>query len=105
MPISRKSAVVATALSTPFVLWSLYHTGLIGRSVPQCEPVPDRPLRVGITDWAGFAGGIFANHGFHTAKTERTRFRFPVEFVNIEGLRESEKALSEPCGVDVLWSS
>jgi outer membrane protein OmpA-like peptidoglycan-associated protein len=62
-------------------------------------------LRVGITDWAGFAGGIFANHGFHTAKTERTRFRFPVEFVNIEGLRESEKALSEPCGVDVLWSS
>jgi outer membrane protein OmpA-like peptidoglycan-associated protein len=74
-----------------------------------CKPLPSRQLRVGITPWAGFAGGLLANGGFHFNKIAQSSWnnQFGVEFVNVDGFDNRERMLSgNPCeGVDVLWST
>lgn len=77
-----------------------------------CQKLPDRPLRVGVTPWAGFAGGLLANGGFHFKNVSQPLWdskinKFGVEFVNVDGFDDRERRLLEnPCdGVDVLWST
>src|SRR5437016_14640873 len=48
-----------------------------------CIPVSRRPLRIGITAWAGFAGGLLANGGFYPSHwTNKTT---GIEFVFLDG--------------------
>ena len=77
-------------------------------SAGNCQPLnidengkQNRPLRVGITRWAGFAGGLMANHGMASEK---------VKFLLKEGYKAREAAFS--CSftnadenVDIIWSS
>jgi outer membrane protein OmpA-like peptidoglycan-associated protein len=110
---SRNWALIKAALSLPIIVL-LWYLGEFDWILPwpwvthACVSRPDRPLRVGITDWAGFAGGVLANRGFQADRAKRGSFPFTVEFVAEEGQEAREAALSTPCpeqGVDLLWSS
>lgn len=68
---------------------------------PQCKPLSSRPLRVGITPWAGFGGGLLGNSGFRSSE---------VEFVIFEKSDQERKAALTGCAaeegkLDVVWTS
>jgi outer membrane protein OmpA-like peptidoglycan-associated protein len=72
------------------------------------DPLSKRPLRVGITRWAGFAGGILANNGIGANGNARWKHKFGVEFRFLEDIDARETALQlkdQDGGVDVVWSS
>jgi ABC-type nitrate/sulfonate/bicarbonate transport system substrate-binding protein len=85
--------------------WQYFHR-TAPTAVGNCQPfTKDRPLRVGITRWAGFAGAIVANGGIHP---NGSKFAQGVEFIFEENASDRYKALScedDKRGVDVLWSS
>lgn len=75
-----------------------------------CDSVSHRPLRVGITPWTGFAGGLFANGGYSLGHVGASSWsnESGVEFQNLDEFGDREKALSSKraCeGVDVLWTT
>jgi NitT/TauT family transport system substrate-binding protein len=74
-----------------------------------CTGILGRPLRVGITEWPGYAGGIVANNGF---KPNRDSIYFKqhqlcVEFLLVEDseTRANALALGGEDGLDVVWST
>src|SRR5690348_4546964 len=72
------------------------------------KPLSERPLRVGITRWAGFAGGILANNGINAKQNTKWKHKFGVEFRFLEDIDARETALQrkdDDGGVDVVWSS
>ena len=97
---------VAMVLSGPVIFWLFAPTAETSKSKHPCGQLSNRPLRVGITEWAGFAGGILANGGLHsnTGRASRWAYGPGVEFLLVDGFESRERALSD-CTVDVLWSS
>ncbi|MBI3945782.1 MAG: OmpA family protein [Armatimonadetes bacterium] len=71
--------------------------------------VLDRPLRVGIVSWPGYAGGIVANNGFkpNTDCIFWKNHKLRVEFLLLEDIDVRGKAFAKggPDGVDVVWST
>src|SRR5947208_1246943 len=71
------------------------------------EP-PDRPLRVGVVTWPGYAGGIVANNGFkpNPDSIYQRKYKLPVEFVLMEDVDARAKAFAKggKNGVDIVWS-
>ena len=72
---------------------------------PYCTPLGERPLRVGITPWAGFAGGLLVNGGMNSNGEDPQKW----EFQYIDKYRDRADSLSgcaaDDKHVDVLWSS
>ena len=99
---------LALAFSASFIiLWIL-------EGPRQTKPVFERPLRVGIVEWPGYAGGVYANSGLNHRK-DSIFWRdcgLLVDFVLMpNGKRDRQLALSEPHGrlnpghLDVIWST
>ena len=68
-----------------------------------------RPLRVGIVEWPGYAGGLVANKGLQPNKDSSFwEHQLLVEFVlepDEEKLRRMFKDGGEKDGVDIMWST
>jgi NitT/TauT family transport system substrate-binding protein len=75
---------------------------------PKPEP-PDRPLRVGVVTWPGYAGGIVANNGFkpNPDSIYQRRYKLPVEFILMEDVEARAKAFARggADGLDIVWST
>jgi len=71
--------------------------------------IGDRPLRVGIVTWPGYAGGIVANNGFKPNKDciFWKKYNLQVEFLLLEDIDVRDKAFVKggANGVDIVWSS
>src|SRR5438067_5255622 len=69
----------------------------------------NRPLRVGVVTWPGYAGGIVANNGFKPNKDciYWNKHNLQVEFVMMEDVDVRAKAFAKggPDGVDIVWST
>lgn len=69
----------------------------------------DRPLRVGIVTWPGYAGGIVANNGFKPNKEciYYKNHNIEVEFLLMEDVDVRNKAFAKggDDGVDIVWST
>ena len=102
-------------LITGPLIWSLVQSQPRKTSHP-CQPLTNRFLRVGITPWVGFSGGLIPNDGFHP--NENSKFqsagKHGIEFVVLDSFVSEEfdaraEALSgcadQDGHVDVLWSS
>lgn len=74
-----------------------------------CKGILGRPLRVGITSWPGYAGGIVANNGFRPDKDSiyYSKYNLCVEFLLMEDVDARAKAFARGGrdGVDIVWSS
>ncbi|HKV94829.1 MAG TPA: hypothetical protein VJW20_19955, partial [Candidatus Angelobacter sp.] len=76
-----------------------------------CVPLTERPLRVGISHWAGFAGGILANGGVQSSSDSPKRWgnNDGVKFIYLENTESREQAFSgcadDGNHVDVLWTT
>jgi hypothetical protein len=77
-------------------------------------PVFHRPLRVGIVEWPGYAGGVYANSGLKHRKGSIfwRECGLLVDFVLMpNGKKDREQALSasnghpNPAQLDVVWST
>src|SRR5436309_1600500 len=82
---------------------------IIAPTSHDCASLSNRPLRVGITHWAGFSGGLVRNGGFIPSENTSPQWNLPhgVEFVYVDGFEKRQHKLSddsEDC-VDLLWSS
>src|SRR5215211_6636517 len=69
-PLS-KVLLLILALGLLFGLWRwVISPWATGGGTTHAGPVPgiDRPLRVGVVTWPGYAGGIMANNGFKPNK-------------------------------------
>jgi NitT/TauT family transport system substrate-binding protein len=69
----------------------------------------DRPLRVGVVTWPGYAGGIVANNGFKP-NTDCIFYKshgIQVEFLLMEDVDVRNKAFAKggDDGVDIVWST
>ena len=86
----------------------LHPTPPKGPTTSGSDPL-DRPLRVGIVTWPGYAGGIVANNGFKANKESIywRRFKLPVEFMLMEDVDARNKAFAKggKDGVDIVWST
>lgn len=71
--------------------------------------VLDRPLRVALNYWPGFAGGVLANNGFKANQDcdYWNKHHLQVEFVDIEDPDQMGKGLTKgaPEGVDAMWQT
>lgn len=70
----------------------------------------DRPIRVAIVTWGGYAGGIMANNGFAPNKdcVFYKDYGIEVELLVIDDFvqsREAFKAGGDANGVDIMWST
>ena len=70
----------------------------------------NRPVRVAIVTWGGYAGGIVANNGFAPNKncTFYKDYGIQVELLVIDDFvqsRESFKTGGDKGGVDIMWST
>ncbi|MGO8671877.1 MAG: phosphate ABC transporter substrate-binding/OmpA family protein [Capsulimonadaceae bacterium] len=78
-----------------------------GGDCPDC--ILNRPLRVGVVTWPGYAGGIVANNGFAPNKNciFYNNHKLEVEFVLMEDVDARAKAFAKggPDGVDIVWST
>jgi ABC-type nitrate/sulfonate/bicarbonate transport system substrate-binding protein len=92
---------------------------LLGNRSPRQDPqqetaVPNsttfnRPLRVGIVSWPGYAGGIVANNGFKANQNCLfwKKHNLEVEFVFIEDVRARNESFMQggEKGIDLMWST
>jgi NitT/TauT family transport system substrate-binding protein len=73
------------------------------------KPGKDRPLRVGVVTWPGYAGGIVANNGFKPNKDciYWKKHNIEVEFLLMEDVDVRNKAFAKggDDGVDIVWST
>ncbi|MFQ5637112.1 MAG: ABC transporter substrate-binding protein [bacterium] len=70
----------------------------------------ERAIRVGITTWGGFAGGIMANNGFDANQNcdFYRDYGIQVEFNVIDNFGKSRKAFKaggDKGGIDILWTT
>ncbi|MBD0370582.1 MAG: protein kinase [Pyrinomonadaceae bacterium] len=70
----------------------------------------NRPLRVGIASWPGYAGGIVANNGFKPNKECLfwKKYNVEVEFVLLDKVEDRNEALTkggDAGGVDIMWTT
>ncbi|HEY5906600.1 MAG TPA: phosphate ABC transporter substrate-binding/OmpA family protein [Vicinamibacteria bacterium] len=70
----------------------------------------NRPLRVAIVTWGGYAGGIMANGGFapNRESTFHKDFGVQVELLVIDDFEKSRDAFragGDKGGVDIMWST
>lgn len=70
----------------------------------------DRPIRVAIVTWGGYAGGIVANNGFAPNKDclFSQEFGIQVELLVIDDFEKSRDAFragGDKGGVDIMWST
>lgn len=69
----------------------------------------DRPLRVGVVTWPGYAGGIVANNGFKPNENciYWNKHKIKVEFLLMEDVDVRAKAFASggADGVDIVWST
>jgi len=69
----------------------------------------NRPLRVGLTSWPGYAGGVVANGGFRPNRDSIyfKKYGLEVEFVLVEDIDARIKALAKggSQGLDIVWST
>ena len=70
----------------------------------------NRPIRVAIVTWGGYAGGIVANNGFAPTKdsTFFKDFGVQVELLVIDDFEKSRDAFragGDKGGVDIMWST
>jgi NitT/TauT family transport system substrate-binding protein len=73
-------------------------------------PRLDRPIRVAIVTWGGYAGGIVANDGFapNANSTFAKDFGVQVELLVIDDFEKSRDAFragGDKGGVDIMWST
>lgn len=66
----------------------------------------DRPLRVGVVTWPGYAGGQYYNRGFkpNAESQYRKNFGFDVEFVVMDDFVPSREAFKSG-SLDLLWGT
>ena len=95
------------------VLVFLIVTGLVGWNFLGPRTVPDdstgslnRPLRVGIVSWPGYAGGLIANNGFAPNKHSIywTKYHQLVQFELLEDVDARAKAFARG-DIDVVWTT
>jgi NitT/TauT family transport system substrate-binding protein len=70
----------------------------------------DRPIRVAIVTWGGYAGGIVANRGFAPNRNSvfGKEFDIEVELLVIDDFEKSRDAFragGDRGGVDIMWST
>src|SRR6266702_2265473 len=69
----------------------------------------DRPLKVGIVSWPGYAGGLVANRGFKPNRDSIfwTKYHQLVEFVLLEDVNVRAKLFARggPDDVDIVWTT
>ena len=81
-----------------------------GTPLPAAGARLNRPIRVAIVTWGGYAGGIVANSGFAPSK-ESTFFKdfgVQVELLVIDDFEKSRDAFragGDKGGVDIMWST
>jgi NitT/TauT family transport system substrate-binding protein len=72
-------------------------------------PGRDRPLRVGVVTWPGYAGGIVANNGFKPNQEciYYKNHKIQVEFMLLEDVVTRAELFSKggADGVDIVWST
>ncbi|MBN1782784.1 OmpA family protein [bacterium] len=72
--------------------------------------LPDRPVRVGIVTWGGYAGGIMANNGFSPNKNCDFYRNHGIE-VDLQVIddfvmsRSAFKAGGDKDGIDIVWAT
>lgn len=107
-----KVLILIVAVVAAFVIWRLVRGP--GTDGPHNEPggVPgrDRPLRVGIVTWPGYAGGIVANNGFKPNNKDSIYVRdhnLKVEFTLQEDVDVRNKLFAKggEDGLDIVWST
>jgi NitT/TauT family transport system substrate-binding protein len=81
-----------------------------GAGVPSGGARLNRPIRVAIVLWGGYAGGIMANGGMAASKdsTFFKDFGIQVELLQIDDFvksRDAFRAGGDKGGVDVIWST
>src|SRR5580658_4821376 len=93
------------------ILVVLLGVGFLGWKflMPHEVDVPDRPLRVGVVTWPGYAGGIVANNGFKPNEDciYFKNYKLKVEFMLMEDVDARAKAFAKggKDGVDIVWST
>lgn len=112
-PLS-KVLLLILALGILFSLWRWVISprlisGTAGHATGGPVPGRDRPLRVGIVTWPGYAGGIVANNGFKPNKDSiygRDR-NLQVEFTLQEDVDVRNKLFAKggANGLDIVWST
>ncbi len=85
-------------------------TGKAAVNTGASTPGIDRPIRVGIVTWGGYAGGIMANNGFAANKdsTFWKEYGIEVELKVIDDFPASRDAFKKggtDGGVDILWTT
>ncbi|HKV91175.1 MAG TPA: phosphate ABC transporter substrate-binding/OmpA family protein [Candidatus Angelobacter sp.] len=76
-----------------------------------CTALGKRPLRVGVSQWAGFTGGLLANGGMHSTPDAAKLWgnKYGVELVPLEDFTARQEAFSECADsgnhVDILWTT
>ena len=81
-----------------------------GTTLPAAGARLNRPLRVAIVTWGGYAGGIVANGGFAPTRdsTFFKDFGVQVELLVIDDFEKSRDAFragGDKGGVDIMWST
>jgi NitT/TauT family transport system substrate-binding protein len=80
--------------------------GLVSATFGQSS---DRPLRVGIVSWPGYAGGIVANGGFKPNEKSIfwTKYHQRVEFILLEDVNVRAKLFARGGSgdVDIIWTT
>lgn len=83
--------------------------GIRSSTPPADTTLQDRPLRVGIVSWPGYAGGLVANGGFKPNKGSIfwTKYHQLVEFVLLEDVDVRAKSFARggPEDVDIVWTT
>jgi NitT/TauT family transport system substrate-binding protein len=112
MRLTRLGQIVVVIIAIGIAVggWKFWHSYVPDGRVPVSEQgLLERPLRVGIVTWPGYAGGIFANNGFKPNKDSIywKKHKLLVEFMLMEDTDVRAKAFASggKDGVDVVWST
>ena len=106
-----KAVILILTIGVAIGIWKLTH---MGESEAEPTNIPsiasfNRPLRVGIVSWPGYAGGIVANNGFKPNKDciFWNKHQLQVEFLLMEDIDLRAKAFQTggEKGVDIVWST
>ncbi|MFQ5637111.1 MAG: phosphate ABC transporter substrate-binding/OmpA family protein [bacterium] len=91
--------------------WRMNSNGVISPGgQEQISRVIDRPIRVGIVTWGGYAGGIMENNGFKASKKSDFYRDYGIE-VDLKVIddfvqsRSAFKAGGDKDGIDIVWAT
>jgi NitT/TauT family transport system substrate-binding protein len=106
-----KAVILILTIGVAIGIWKLTHLETSEAELIN-EPTKvsfNRPLRVGIVSWPGYAGGIVANNGFKPNKDciFWDKHNLQVEFLLMEDIDIRAKAFQAggEKGVDIVWST